>query len=480
MKARLKLLLTLCVLFPLSCFAAGIGPGYFNPISSVILWVTIIFFFAITGRYIAEMFHQPGVLGELLAGVIIGNVFYQLGMPLAVVLREGPITLSIFNDILNGFSIQSAVDSNISDPTQAAEFMHALKDEAGAGWLKVAYALDIFSRYGVIFLLFLVGLETSVDELKHTGKEAFKVAIIGVLAPILLGFLFMFFIMPASSYQADLFVAATLCATSVGITARVLKELDILQTREAKTILGAAMIDDILGLIVLAIVSSIIVSGAVNLLNISRIVILAVLFFTIALLIGPFILKKTLKIFKRLEPWEAKLFVAFLFVMFLSWTAELIQLATIIGAFAAGIILHEGFFSKRRSQFNRLTLAELVTPLEFILAPIFFVMMGIQVKIEMFWDWSVLVLACGLTTAAIAGKLVCGLGARRTDDRLMVGVGMLPRGEVGLIFASIGRKLDVLSDQLFAAIILMVIITTFVAPSFLKARFNKNHFNPIK
>lgn len=468
-----KLVLIIFLILPFIAFAAGSPTSYFNPMTSVILWVTIIFFFAISGRYIAELFHQPGVLGELLAGVLIGNVFYHFGMPLAIVLREGPITFDIFTDLLNGMTLADSINEHATSPEMVKDFNEALQGETGSSWLKVAYVLDIFSRYGVIFLLFMVGLETSVEELKRTGKESFSVAILGVVAPIVLGYLIMKILMPEASYQTDLFVAATLSATSIGITARVLKEINIMHTREAKTILGAAMIDDILGLILLAVVSSIIMTGAVDIFNISRIFILAILFFSISLLLGPFILRKTLNLFKHLAPWEGKLFVSFLFVMILSWIAEFIQLATIIGAFAAGIILYEGFFPKKQTSNDRLTLAELVAPLEFILAPLFFVLMGIQVKIEIFMDAQVLVLAAGLIIVAIIGKLVSGFGAHKRDDRLLVGIGMLPRGEVGLIFASIGRKLEVMSDQLFAAVILMIIVTTFIAPSCIKSRWSR-------
>ncbi|WP_133129740.1 cation:proton antiporter [Legionella yabuuchiae] len=469
---RFRLWPIISLFFPALLYA-GASEGHFEPVASVILWVTLIFFVGITGRYIAELLNQPGVLGELLMGVFVGNLFYFFGMPLAIVLREGPAIYTIMNGLLTGVPLDTAVNESIHDPTEAMQMIQALQGIGGASWLKVAYVVDIFSRYGVIFLLFMVGLETSVDELMHTGTESLKVAIIGVLAPILLAMVFMFLFMPNYSFESDLFVAATLSATSIGITARVLKELRKVQTREAKTILGAAMIDDILGLIALAIVTSIVVSGAVDIFNVSQIVILSVLFFSFALLLGPWFLKKILYLFKFLEVWEAKLFVSFIFVMLFSWFATLIQLATIIGAFAAGIIISEELFPKKFDRHNRLNVAELVAPLEFILAPLFFVLMGIQVKIELFFNLNVLFLASGLIIAAILGKLVCGFGASRKSDRLLVGIGMLPRGEVGLIFASIGRKLEVISDQLFSAIILMVIVTTLIAPLWMKARYAK-------
>ena len=161
--------------------------------------------------------------------------------------------------------------------------------------------------------------------------------------------------------------------------------------------------------------------------------------------------------------------------MALAWLASLVQLAAIIGAFAAGVILHDNYFKEtaKEHEEENLSIHQLISPLESILAPLFFMVIGIQVKLEAFFDWQVLFLATGLIIAAIVGKLVSGLGGNIKDDRLLIGIGMLPRGEVGLVFASIGRTLGVVSDQLFSAIVLMVIITTFIAPPLLKARYTK-------
>ena len=443
-----------------------------DPVGPVILWVTAIFFFGVVGRYLARRLNQPGVLGELLMGVLVGNVCYFFGMQLAVVLREGSAIFSIISDVLSGDSVTKAVNTVIPTAHYANQVIAALSGPNGTDLLRVSYVVDIFSRYGVIFLLFMVGLETSFEELKHTGRESLQVAVIGVLAPMGLGFLATYFLMPQASFQSDLFVAATLSATSIGISARVLKEMNKLSTREAKTILGAAMIDDVLGLIILAIVSSIVIRGSVDMLTVGHVLALAVAFILGALWIGPWVLGKGEVFFRSLDLWEAKLFTAFLFLMCLSWLATLAQLASIIGAFVAGMIIHDGFFEAReRSHKHAPSIQQLVAPLEGILAPLFFMLIGIQVKLETFMNGRVLLIAGGLVLAAVLGKLMCGLGANRNDDRLLIGIGMLPRGEVGLVFASIGRTIGVISDDLFAAIILMVIVTTFIAPPWLKRRF---------
>ncbi|MFC3909592.1 cation:proton antiporter [Legionella dresdenensis] len=446
-----------------------------DPAAMVILWVTLIFSFAIAGRYLAKRFNQPGVLGELLMGVVFGNVCYLLGSQLIIVLREGSAIYSILRSILADVPLPQAIAEAIPDPAYARQMLEVLSGSGGIECIKVGYILDIFSRYGVIFLLFMVGLESSVQELANTGKESLQVAVIGVLAPTVLGFITAALLMPEATYKANLFVAAALSATSIGITARVLSEMKKLRTREARTILGAAMIDDILGLIILAIVSSIVISGQVNFAAISQIIILTILFFVVVLVAGPWVLKKLTRCFQFLALWEAKLAVSFIFVMFLSWLATVVQLASIIGAFAAGLIIKDHYFAEQEKNHSRApTIKELVAPLEALLAPLFFMLIGIQVKLETFLHWQVLLIAGGLIVAAVAGKLISGVGGNRKDDKLLIGIGMLPRGEVGLVFASIGRTMGVMSDQLFSAIILMVIATTIITPPLLKSRYQRH------
>ncbi|KTD31472.1 MULTISPECIES: cation:proton antiporter [Legionella] len=475
-----KIGLFLAGYLPAIAFANDAVMEHHDPIAPVILWVTFIFLCALIGRYIAQRYKQPAVLGELLMGVLVGNLFYLLGSHLIVVLREGSAVFNIMKSMLNGVSLTQAIDASIPNSYYAHQVANALSHNNGVDLIKIAYILDIFSQYGVIFLLFKVGLESSIEELKHTGRESVQVAIIGVAAPILLGFLVAYMLSPGASYKSHLFVAATLSATSIGITARVLSEMKKLRTREAKTILGAAMIDDILGLIILAIVSSIVLSGVVDVMMVTQIIISAIAFFAGALLIGPWIVRKAVLFFRFLELWELKLFIAFIFVMTLAWLATVFHLATIIGAFAAGLILHDDFFDSEKSRGNSQSIGNLITPLESILAPLFFMLIGIQVKLEAFGDWQVLLMASGLIAAAILGKLISGLGGSKKDDRWLIGIGMLPRGEVGLVFASIGRTLGVISDQLFSAIILMVIVTTFIAPPLLKARYMTNDKKIIK
>lgn len=440
-----------------------------DPIAPVILGVTSILAFAVIGRVMARKLGQPTVLGELLMGILLGNIAWYLGFDLIAVLREGPQVFEVVNQTLAGMRIDE-VAVGIFGAEKGPEIARIITSPFGGEVMQVAHTVDVFSRYGVIFLLFMVGLETELDDLREVGADSIRVAIIGVALPVALGFFAVRLLRPDISLSADMFIAATLAATSVGITANVLKEMNRSHSHEGHIILGAAVGDDILGLILLAIVSGIIVSGTVNVADVTSIILLSLLFLTSAIALGPKIVRFLANIMLRLDLVEAKMFTSYLFVMVLAWMANVAGLATIIGAFAAGVVLHDSYFLKNaNSQGGRpVSVRELIMPLEVILVPIFFILMGIQVKLESFLSWPVVVLAVGLLVAAIIGKLACGLGAKSPADKLVIGIGMLPRGEVGLVFAAIGRTLGVIDDSIFSAIVLMVIVTTLAAPPALK------------
>jgi len=451
-----KIILTVLLLIAAATvFAAG-GGKHADPIAPVILGVTGILFFAVLGRFGARKLGQPSVLGELLMGVILGTIGYLFSVDFLLVLREGPAIFEMVDLALSGASIEQAAISTLGEEN-AVIILDILQGPGGAELTQIAHAVDVFSRYGVIFLLFLVGLGTSVREMQEVGTESFRVAILGVVLPFVFGFMMARVLMPELSISVDLFVAATLGATSIGITARVLEELGRVNCHECRVILGAAVIDDVLGLVMLAMTIA-----------------LAALFLVTAFTLGPRFLRRSIRLLDHLDIVEAKMFVSFLFVMVLAWFANLVGLATIVGAFAAGVILHDGYFLKWGDvREHKFSIRDLISPLEVILVPIFFVLMGIQVKLETFLDPHVIVMGFGLIVAAVIGKLLSGLGASRGSSRLAIGMGMVPRGEVGLIFASIGKSLGVFSDALFSALILMVIVTTLMTPPLLKISLNR-------
>ena len=442
-----------------------------DPVSSIILSGTLILLFGILGRYIAKKFGQPGVLGELLMGVIVGNLCYYAGMELMVILRDSSALFAVVERILDGLTVHSAVSATVSDPGTAKELLDALSGANGQQWIKITYVVDAFSHYGVIFLLFMVGLDSSLADLKKTGREATQVALIGVIAPIVLGLFAMQWLLPKGEFRTCLFVAATLSATSVGITARVLQDLQKINTREARTILGAAMIDDVLGLLILALVSGMLMTDQFNVLSIAQLLFFSLVFFPLALWLGPMIIRQLIARLGFVEPWEAKLLASFIFLMTFAWLASFVQMSTIIGAFMAGIILNDSFFNKREAGIkNPLSIKTLLSPFEVIFAPVFFMLVGIQVKLETILDPQVMIFAVCLIAVAILGKLLSGLGGNIRDDRLLIGIGMLPRGEVGLVFASVGKTLGVIPENLFSAIVMMIVVTTIMTPIWLKYR----------
>ena len=380
---RLFLLLVIALL-PSVAAAFQFHVSHGDPIAPVILGVTGILFVALIGRFTARKLGFPSVLGELLMGILVGNVAYYFSFDLITVLREGPAIFDTIDNLLKGQELELACINAIG-AEGTWYILDILRGPHGNEMLQVAHTVDVFSRYGVIFLLFLVGLDTSIDEMRKVGPDSGRVAIVGVLLPFLLGLLASTLLIENVAFHTSLFLGATLSATSVGITAMVLQEMKMQQTEVARIILGAAVFDDVLGLLMLAIVSGIVVTGSVDLVNVAMIIVIATLFLLAAVYLGPLFLRFVVRLFRRLDLIEAKMFVSFLFVMVLAWMANLAGLATIIGAFTAGLILHDAYFeSWDNDRKCPVTIKDLIMPLEVILVPIFFVLMGIQVKLETF------------------------------------------------------------------------------------------------
>jgi len=304
------------------------------------------------------------------------------------------------------------------------------------------------------------------------------VAIIGVVAPIALGYGVSLWLLPDEPFSLHLFIGATLAATSVGITARVLKDLNAMARPETRVILGAAVIDDVLGLIVLAVVASIAEFGAMpGPLDLTRIIGLAAGFLIGALLLGAFVMPGVFRFASRLRTQDVLAAVAVGLCLLLAGISGAAGLAPIVGAFAAGLILDEVHVRPfgRKSAHD---LTEIIGPIVAVMAPIFFVRTGMMVKLGGIGT-EPLFLALALTLVAVVGKLVSGLGVRGgAADRLTVGIGMIPRGEVGLIFANVGAGITFEGEPLiaagvYAAIVLMVMATTVVTPPWLAQRIRQ-------
>jgi Kef-type K+ transport system membrane component KefB len=417
-----------------------------------LLWMAVILIAAKLSN-IVERFGQPSVLGELVIGVILGNL----------------VLLNI----------------NIFEPMKNDEF------------------IGFLAQLGVVILLFQVGLETNISDMKQVGMNAFIVAIIGVVLPFAIGtYTVGPLLMPGLDNNAYLFLGATLCATSVGITARVFRDLGRIQDKEAQIILGAAVIDDVLALIILAVVSAIVTTGDVSGGTVALIILKAVVFLGATIAIGQALIPRLGKVFASIQKSAGMQFtVAISIGLLLAYLAEVIGLAPIVGAFAAGLVLDPGRFQhffddpqvvselhhivehedgdtddcsniKQRvrevaSSHTHRQVEHVIEPISFLLVPIFFVKVGMDVSLASLFDMQILLVAIGITIAAIIGKVIAGAAAGKGANNWIVGWGMVPRGEVGLIFAATGKALGVVSDEVFSVIVIMVIFSTLLPPPIL-------------
>ena len=297
------------------------------------------------------------------------------------------------------------------------------------------------------------------------------VAIIGVIVPMALGYFY--FIFTGHSTTVALFVGGTLTATSVGITMRVLSELGKTKTEEGKIILGAAVIDDVLGLIVLAVVVGIVATGHVSLFNVFKLTAYGVLFLVGSIYIGIKYMPKIYRLVHEFEIEKTFVIAAFIFALFLAIIANWIGLATIVGSFAAGLILERA--EHKEHYYERMK------PVADLFVPIFFVMAGAVMNIKTLFDLQSLLPIIFITLIAIVGKIVAGLGAYGTKaNKFQIGLGMIPRGEVGLIFVAYGLSTKVIDAHLYSLLVVVVMLTTFVTPPLLAAFMKKGKKEKVK
>jgi Kef-type K+ transport system membrane component KefB len=374
---------------------------------------------------LVERLGQPAVLGELLFGVLLGNLA-----------------------LLGG-------------PSLAA--------------LEASETFAILAEFGAILLLFAVGLESTPREMAAVGLPAMLVATVGVVTPMLLGYGVDQLLHGQGSWMAHAFVGAMLAATSVGITARVLQEAKAIKTPSARIILGAAVIDDVLGLVVLAIIAGVIRAAAagttLDAAGVATIVAKALVFLVGAVLVGSFLSPRLFRQALAIRTTGVVQALSLSLCFGLAWLAMKAGLAPIVGAFAAGLVLEDVHFEDHLKRGEK-PLHESLYGLTALLVPIFFVRMGMLVHVDNFLKPGVIGFALALTVAAMIGKWACGLVVPRGVSPVTVAVGMMPRGEVGLIFAGIGASLmiqghPVVSTETYAAAVFMVVVTTMATPPLL-------------
>ncbi len=457
--------LVLPLLFPASALAAGAAG---SPAGENLLWLALILMSARLFAPLTQRIGFPAVLGELLLGVVLGNLS------------------------LLGLSFFSGVTQ---DPIIA-----------------------FIAEMGVLILLLQIGLETQLKDLVVVGPRALAVGVIGVIMPFALGTLVIGpWLLPGRDINAYLFLGATLSATSVGITGRVFRDMGKLDLPAARIVLGAAVIDDVLGLVILAVVSSLVTIGTVNAGAVGLILAKALLFLGGSIGIGRLIAPWISNSLARLDAGPSMLFAQVLSTaLAFSWLAHVMGLAPIIGAFAAGLLFEPVFLQKFErptivrdieavlpaelpakpsaslspdlspTETNLITRIKavlvkhtghqhenLIEPMGYFFVPVFFVLTGMQVDLQTLSDPAVLTVGLGVTAAAIIGKLLAGLASGRAAGGWLVGWGMVPRGEVGLIFAMAGRQLGVMNEAMFSVIVIMVILTTLITPPVLSHLLKK-------
>ena len=424
-------------------------------IAQVILALAIIFILAKVSSRIFAKLGVPGLIGEIILGVLI-------------------VSISI-----GDHSILEWISTEFDPASNSSHTVHE--------------TLEIFSELGVIFLLFTVGLETKVTDLTSVGKAALLVAVIGVIVPFIVGYLFI--TVTDGDMYSSMFMGAAMVATSVGITARVIKDMKLMDVKESRIIIGAAVIDDILGMIVLAIVSGMAKTGKVDIANVLTITITAIAFVLIVLFIAGKIIPKVYdaiqqkKADKLLQdpnyiPAGYNMFVvAIATCLVFAYVADMVGLAMIIGAFLAGMLFAEHAWEWK--------LEEKFESISAFFVSFFFVYVGMNVDIQVFIDKpALLITALILIVLACLTKFVgCGLGAKIAEPHMemssvsIIGVGMMPRGEVGIIVALLGTTtlvdgVAVLSPELYGIIVMMCIATTIIAPPILSVLYKRKYNSP--
>ncbi len=418
-------------------------------LAGVLLSLVVVYLASKIGGEICARLDLPPVLGELIGGVAIGiSALHLLVFPTGGTDVSGSLIMQLLQ--------MSA---------------HISPDALNATFAAQSEVISVLAEIGVVILLFEIGLESDLKELLKVGPQAAIVACVGVALPFAMGTAGLMTLFGVPAIPA-IFAGAALTATSIGITARVLSELQRLSSKEGQIIIGAAVLDDVLGIIVLAVVAGLAKTGEVQVGNIVYLIISAAVFLVgslwLGLLLNPFLIS----LINELRTRGQLLIVSLIFAFVLSYIAVVIQLEAILGAFAAGLILAD---TEKRKE-----LREQVEPIADMLVPIFFVVVGARTDVSVLNPFVAsnregLIMAAFLVVVAIAGKVVTGftLWGQPELNKLAIGVGMVPRGEVGLVFAAFGTASGVLSESLQAAIVVMVIFTTFIAPPLLRVVFSR-------
>ncbi len=392
-----------------------------------------------------------------------------MGIPfaLAVNVEHSSVLLALFI-MLAAAKLMAEVFERLKQPAVVGEILAGvIIGPSLLHWVAPSEIISTLAEFGVIFLLFNVGLETKPQAIFQVGRRAVVVGVLGVILPFVAGYFIA--ISWGGSFVESMFIGAALVATSVGITARVLGSMGLLDVSTSRVILGAAVIDDILGLIILSLVSAV-SQGSVSYVGLAKTAAAAILFTVFVGLVGSRVINRLSPAIKRLRLDRPFFTLGLILCLGLSVASVYVGVAAIIGAFLAGMALAEA--TEENTRMHQLT-----TGVTEFLVPFFLVNIGMQLDLAVFRDSSVVIFAVVLTLIAVATKFIgCGIGAWGLPRREMaqIGIGMVPRGEVGIVVAQIGLGLGVIQQSFFAAVLFMAVATTLFAPPFIKILFSED------
>jgi len=430
-----------------------------DPFAAIMLELTLLIGMVVAAHWLAARLRQPAVLGELTIGVLLGNLGYWLGLPFfSFVMDYGAATPLLDRIWESGASLMDAAAA-IYGPDQLGpggnghEVVQLLTGQAALRNVNFAESLWLFSSLGIVLLLFKIGLETGVDQLREVGIGAARVALIGAVGTLLLGVPAVWLLMGDAPLTSRLFVAASLSATSIGIASRMLEDIGQENSAEGRMVLGACVLNDVIGLVLLAICISLVLDGQLSVGGTLWLLLLSGGFLAVVIFFGDRLGGPLARQLEAMREPETRFLVPLALAFLLGWVCSGFGLSGTIGGFAAGLILSDDALRQEAKT--------MLQPLIAVFTPIFFLLIGMQVNLGAFLHPDTIILTVALLAVAVLGKLPAALVAGPGVDRLSVAIGLLPRGEVALIFVGVGKSLGVIDADVFAALITVIIVLAF-------------------
>ncbi|MGE5152614.1 MAG: cation:proton antiporter [Bdellovibrio bacteriovorus] len=440
-----------------------------HPFGDVMLELALLLTMVVVARWITSRLRQPAVLGELMIGVLVGNLGYWLGLPFFTFVMSYGAASPVFDQVWQGGVSATQAATQVFGAAELApggrghEVLQLLSGVHALTNVNRGMSLWLFSSLGTILLLFHVGLKTGAQQLRRVGAHAARVAVAGVLGTVAVALVAIWLTPVELSAAGRFFVAATLSATSIGVATRVLEDIGQADSPEGRVILGACVLNDLIALVMLALAIELVVAGRLDLPAVAWLLASSSLLLGSIVLMGDRLGRPFARQLNRIEPVEVRFLAPLAFAFLLGWLCSSLGLSGTVGGFAAGLILADDALRDKTK--------EMLVPLIAVFTPIFFLLIGMQVNLAVLLRWHTLLLTFVLLAAAVLGKLPAALAAGPDVDRASVALGMLPRGEVALVFVSVGRSLGVIDDALFAALVAVIILLAFGSGLTLKWAF---------